>query len=179
MKSTFSVLGTSLDAIAAAFKAAIALLLLIMLAINAFNIASRSIIGEAYDGVFHWTMLMFIWATCLGVFVYMRENRDVVVDLIAARMPLPIRKVLGVFADMIGVLFMYMVLSPAIELIGLQTGHMETIALPIYVNSLPLFLSALCLVAHFALHALQVLTGDIEPFPKSDPLEHLDKGAAK
>ncbi len=179
MSRLLSFVGACLDAIAAAFKAAIALLLLVMLAINSANILSRSFLGEAYDWVFHWTMLMFVWMTCLGVYVYIRENRDVVVDIIAVRMPLPVRRALAVFADMTGLLFMYMVLSPALKLTAMQTGHMETIALPIYVTSLPLFISALCLVVHFCVHALLVLTGRFDPYPQSAPHDGLDAGHAK
>ncbi len=179
MSRLLSFAGASLDAIAAAFKAAIALLLLVMLAINSANILSRSFLGEAYDWVFHWTMLMFVWMTCLGAYVYIRENRDVVVDIIAVRMPLPVRPALAVFADMTGLLFMYMVLSPALKLTAMQTGNMETIALPIYVTSLPLFISALCLVAHFCVHVLLVLTGRLDPYPQSAPHDGLDAGHAK
>ncbi len=179
MTRLFSVTGAGLDAIAAVFKAAIALLLLVMLAMNMVNILSRSFLGDAFDWVYHWTMLMFVWMTCLGVYVYMRENRDVVVDLVAARMPLPVRRGLAIFADMTGLLFMYMILSPAQELMAMQTGHMETVALPIYVNSLPLFLSAACLVVHFCLHALHVLTGEINPYPRTPPGDLLEAGQSK
>lgn len=179
MGRTLSLAGAVLDATAVVFKAAIAFLLLVMLAINFANIFSRSLLGHAYDWVFHWTMLMFVWMIFLGVYVYMRENRDVVVDLIAARMPLSIRRLLAVFADMTGLLFMYMVLSPALELTSMQTGHMETIALPIYVYSLPLFVSALCLVVHFSLHALHVLTGEVIPYPRATPRDLLESGQSK
>ncbi|MEJ8475077.1 TRAP transporter small permease [Roseibium algae] len=179
MRRVLSLAGTGLDAVAVVFKAAIALLLLVMLTINIINIISRSLLNDAYDWVFHWTMLMFIWMICLGVYVYMRENRDVVVDLIAARMPMPIRRALAIFADMTGLLFMYMVLSPALELTAMQTGHMETIALPIYVSSLPLFTSAMFLVMHFSLHALNVLTGEIIPYPRTTPRDLLEAGQSQ
>lgn len=164
MSEILSKTGATLDAIAAVFKAAIALLLLVMLAINAVNIIFRSFLGGAFDWVFHWTILMFVWMVCLGFFVYVRANRDVVVDLIATRLPLIIRQALAIAADVIGLVFMYMVLSPATQLFAMQTGNMESIALPIYVGSLPLFLSAACLSIHFALHALLVATGEVIPF---------------
>ncbi len=176
MISVLSKIGAGLDAIAVVFRAAIALLSLAMLTINMVNIVFRSFLGGAFDWVFHWTILMFVWMVCLGFYVYMRGNRDVVVDLIASRMPAPIRRLLAIAADIIGIVFMYMVLSPAMTLIGMQTGGMESISLPIYVGSLPLFISAACLTVHFALHGVLVAMGEIDPFVATEPHDILDAG---
>jgi TRAP-type C4-dicarboxylate transport system permease small subunit len=164
VSAILSIFEAVLDAVAAVFQAAIALLLLAMLTINAVNIVSRSFLGGAIDWVFHWTILMFVWMVCLGFYVYIRANRDVVVDLITSRLSALARRAIAIAADMIGLLFMFMVLSPATQLIALQTGYMESIALPIYVSSLPLFFSAVLLVVHFTVHALLVATGEIDPF---------------
>lgn len=164
-----------LDAIATLFRAAIALLLLAMLTINAVNIFRRSFLGGAFDWVFHWTILMFVWLVCLGFYVYMRANRDVVVDLIASRLPSILRRTLAILADLVGLCFMYMVLAPAAAFLALQAGNMETIALPIWVRSLPLFIAAACLTVHFTVHAIQVATGDVDPF--AGPDENVGPGA--
>ena len=174
MSAALALVGVALDAIAAVFRAAIALLLLAMLSINTVNLVSRSFFGEAFDWVFHWTILMFVWMVCLGFYVYVRANRDVVVDLIASRLPALARRTLAVAADMIGLVFMYMVLSPASQLIAMQTGNMESIALPIYFQTLPLVFSATCLGVHFSLHALLVLTGEIDPFNTAVPHAAID-----
>lgn len=176
MPKALSKIGAMLDAIAVAFQAAIALILLVMLGINTLNIICRSFFGGAFDWVFHWTILMFVWMVCLGFYVYLRTNQDVVVDLIASRLPMPMRRLLAIAADIVGLMFMYMVLSPATTLVAMQTGGMESIDLPIYVGSLPLFLSAACLTVHFALHAILVATGEIDPFVSAGPQNDLETG---
>jgi len=125
MPKVLSKIGAILDAIAAAFQAAIALILLVMLGINTLNIIFRSFLGGAFDWVFPWTILLFVWMVCLGFYIYIRGNRDVVVDLIASRLPSPMRRILAIAADIIGFVFMYMVLSPATPLIAMQAGGMD------------------------------------------------------
>ncbi len=169
--------GTVLDAIAAVFHAAIALLLFAMLTINAINIVSRSFLGHAIDWVFHWSILMFAWMACLGFYVYIRRNRDVVVELISGRLPPMLRRLLAIAADGIGLIFMFMILSPAAGFLALQVGNMEAIPLPIWVQSVPLFVTAAGLTAHFAVHALQVATGAINPVEASRAQDARDGGA--
>ena len=164
MSAALTAIGAFLDAVAKLFRAAIALLLAAILIINAANIFSRSLFGVAFDWVFHWTILMFVWLVCLGFYAYLQAGRDVVVELIAKRTPMAVRRALAVAADLVGLVFMYMILSPAVAFLSLQTGNMETIALPIWVRSLPLFITAVFLTLHFVVHALQVIIGDVEPF---------------
>ena len=148
-----------------------------MLMINAANILWRSLFGVAFDWVFHWTILMFVWLVCLGFYAYLRAGRDVVVDLLATRVPSLFRRGLAVAADLIGLVFMFMILSPAVEFLSLQTGNMETIALPIWVRSLPLFITAVFLTLHFVVHALQVIIGDVDPFAHSQHHANEEVGA--
>ena len=156
-----------LDALASLFRGLAAFCLAVMLAINALNISWRGLTNHAFDWVFPWTMLLFVWMLFFGFYAYTRGKRDVVVDLVVARMPPAVARLLVILADLIGVAFMAIILSAAPALIDLQLGQMETIALPIYVRSVPLFVSAALVLLHFAVHAYSVLTGRIVPFPRA------------
>lgn len=148
-----------LDFMARLFRIAAAFCLGVMLTINAVNIAWRALTDQAFDWVFSWTMLLFVWMLFLGLFVYMRDRRDVVVDIIARRLPPPLRLVVGVGGCLTGLTVMLLVLKAAPELMALQTGRMEAIALPIYLRALPLFISAAFVSLHFAGYAVELLSG--------------------
>lgn len=170
----------ALDAIAAWFRAAIAFLLGAMLLINAANIVSRSVFGHSVDWVFHYTILMFVWMVCLGFYAYTRDKRDVVVDVIARRLPRPMRRGLGILANAVGLAFVYMILSPAQQFLAMQTGNMESIALPIWVRSLPLFISAALLACHFLVELLNILLFGADAFEEQTrPETVIEKGASE
>lgn len=166
-----------LDLMAVLLRTAIAIILGVMLAINAVNIAWRSLAGHAFDWVFPWTVLLFVWMLFLGLYVYMREQRDVVVDVIVARLPAPLRTAIAIAGDVIAIVVMALIIKAAPDLIKLQLGNMEAIDMPIYVRSLPLFASAGLLVLHFGSHAIALLSGAQKAFPHDSHSIIVEEGA--
>lgn len=166
-----------LDVMASAFRVAITAMLGLMLAVNAVNIVWRALTDHAFDWVFPWTMLLFVWMLFLGLYVYMRERRDVVVDIIAANLPALPRIAVAVTSDVIAILVMLLILKAAPGIIRLQLGRMEAIDLPIYVRSIPLFASAALLILHFGAHAIGLLTGSEKAFPRHKPTTFVEEGA--
>jgi len=166
-----------LDVMAGALRAAITVMLGVMLAINAVNIIWRSLTDHAFGWVFPWTMLLFVWMLFLGLYVYMRERRDVVVDIIAGNLPAALRLAVALASDIIAIIVMLLILKAAPSIIKLQLGQMEAIDLPIYVRSLPLFVSAALLVLHFGVHAIGLLTGAEKAFPRHKHTTVVEEGA--
>lgn len=166
-----------LDVMANMFRIAITFILGVMLIINAVNIAWRAVANHAFDWVFPWTVLLFIWMLFLGLYVYMRERRDVVVDVIVARLPALLRKALAVAGDLVAIVVMALIIKAAPDLIKLQLGNMEAIDMPIYVRSLPLFASAGLLVLHFGSHAIALLSGAQKAFPHDSHSIIVEEGA--
>lgn len=167
-----------LDAVAWLFKVLAVLILAIMVGLNLFNIFCRSFLDHAYGWVFDWTMLMFIWMLLLGLYAYMRERRDVVVDIFMSRLPGIPRRLAGLFACAVGMAVMAAILKGAPSLLVLQTAPMDTIDLPIYARSALLFVSAGLILVHFALDFICIAFGWHEAFAREDeaPLA-AEKGA--
>ncbi|MGV8831583.1 MAG: TRAP transporter small permease [Devosia sp.] len=172
-----TMLNRFLDLMATVFRVAITVILGLMLTINAVNIAWRTLANHAFDWVFPWTMLLFVWMLFLGLYVYMREHRDVVVDVIVARLPAPLRTAIAIAGDLIAIVVMALIIKAAPDLIKLQLGNMEAIELPIYVRSLPLFASAALLILHFGSHVIALLSGAQKAFPHDSHTAINEEGA--
>lgn len=166
-----------LDVMASVFRFVITAMLGVMLAINAVNIVWRGLTDHAFDWIFPWTMLLFVWMLFLGLYVYMRERRDVIVDVIAANLPSALRLVVALASDAIAIIVMALILKAAPGIIKLQLGQMEAIELPIYVRGLPLFVSAALLILHFGSHAIGLLTGTEKAFPRHKHPTFVEEGA--
>lgn len=155
-----------LDACGVLFKILAALCLGTMVALNLFNVISRSAFGSAHGWIFNWTLLLFAWMLLLGFFAYVRERRDVVVDIFMARLPAIPRRIGALFVCLVGVAVMVALLRGAPPLIRLQMSNMEAIALPMYVRSAPLFVSAGLVLLHFALDFVLIAFGWRPAFPR-------------
>ncbi|ATI41147.1 hypothetical protein CBW24_03435 [Pacificitalea manganoxidans] len=166
-----------LDGVSFAFKIAITLCLAVMVALNLFNVISRSVLGVAYGWIFSWTMLLFVWMLLLGLFVFIRDRRDVVVDVFMTRLPGMPRRIAGLFACGVGVAVMLAILRGAPTLLKLQTAPMDSIDLPIYVRSMPLFISAVLVLLHFLLDFVAIAFGWSQAFPRTE--EPVEVGAVE
>lgn len=165
-------LNTLLDGIAQLFKVLASLCLAVMVGLNMFNVISRSVFGVAYGWIFSWTLLLFVWMLLLGLFVYVRQRRDVVVDIFMTRLPGLPRRVAALFACLVGAAVMVAILRGAPTLLSMQGAKMDGIDLPIYVRSMPLFVSAALVLAHFVLDFLSIAVGARPAFPRqSEPVE--------
>lgn len=172
-----AVLHRGLDGVAFAFKVLATLCIAVMVCLNLFNVVSRSALGVAYGWIFSWTMLLFVWMLLLGLFVYVRDRRDVVVDIFVTRLPRLPKRIVAMFACLVGVAVMLAVLRGAPALLSLQTSPMEAIDLPMYVRSAPLFISAIFVLIHFLLDFVSIAFGWVPAFPRED--EIVEKGAVE
>lgn len=165
-------LNAALDGIAQLFKVLATLCLAVMVGLNLFNVISRSAFGVAYGWIFSWTLLLFVWMLLLGLFVYVRQRRDVVVDIFVTRLPTLPRRIAALFACAVGATVMLAILRGAPPLLSMQSAKMDGIDLPIYLRSMPLFVSAGLVLVHFVLDFISIATGARPAFPKqTDPVE--------
>lgn len=166
-----------LDRIAGAFMALAAISLGVMLIINLVNIMTRSVFGHAFGWVYSWTLLLFMWMLLVGFFVYVRRRRDVVVDIFVSRLPNGPRITVAIATNVVGILVMLAILRAAPGLLALQTANMEAIALPIFIRSGPIFISAALILIHFANDIVGLLTGSVQAFPPMKQAEAEQEGA--
>lgn len=157
-----------LDFVARVFRILATACLATMVAINLVNVIWRGVFDDAFGWIFGWTMLLFVWMLLLGFFVYIRTGRDVEVDIFMTRLPRGGRRFMGLFTATIGVLVMLAILRGAPALLALQTARMDTIALPIWVRTAPLFVSAMLVLLHFLNQIVAIMTGRHEPFVRDD-----------
>lgn len=166
-----------LDLAGAVFTALAASGLAVMIVINTINIVMRPIFGFSFDFVFPWTLVLFIWASFLALYPLIRSQRDVVVDVIAVRLPRQIRLMVALAADVLGIVLFGMIVSAAPTVIELQLGSMDMIPLPMFIQSLPLFFSASLIVLHLGAHGVGLITGDKVPFDHSHDNAPVQEGA--
>ncbi|MET3598289.1 TRAP transporter small permease [Martelella mangrovi] len=166
-------LNRALDLLASLFKGLATLCLAVMVTLNLFNVIWRAVFDQAFGWVFSWTLLLFMWMLLFGFFAYIRGRRDVVVDIFMSRLSTVPRRIMGMFSCLVGMAVMVAILRAAPELLALQRAPMEGTGLPIWSRSLPLFISAALIFAHFLILFIEIATGRAEPFPRdSEPVEH-------
>jgi len=164
-----------LDHVASLFKGLATLCLFVMVTLNLFNVIWRGVFDQAFGWIFSWTLLLFVWMVFLGFFAYVRANRDVTVDIFVSRLPGPLRRTAGLWACVVGMLMALAILRAAPDLLALQTGVLEGIGLPIWVQSAPLFIATVLVFAHFLSLSVAVATGRTQAFPP--PPRKTDNGA--
>lgn len=122
------------------------LILLAMLVANAVNIFWRAVAGTAFNAVFPWTTLAFVWLTFIGFYVYMFDRRDVSVDLIVKRLPGPLRRLCAILGIVVPLGLLLLILATAPAIIDSQSDRIDMVGVPRYAMVLPLFASAALVV---------------------------------
>lgn len=118
------------------------LILAAMLVANAVNITWRAVFGTAFNPVFPWTVLGFVWLTFIGFYIFVHDRRDVVVDLLTARLPVPLRRAAAFLAIAVVVAMLIIVLTTAPRLIASQGDRLNMVGLPRFSLGVPLFVSS-------------------------------------
>jgi TRAP-type C4-dicarboxylate transport system permease small subunit len=145
------------------FLVAANLCLLVMLAINALNIAVRGVLDLSFTWVWPWTLVLFVWMTFLGFFVIYRRNKDITVDFFIGLAGERARFLSRLLADLIVIALMLLILWQAPTVLAAQVGELELTGLQRWTLSVPLFVSAGLLVVHHALDLVLAFTGAAEP----------------
>lgn len=154
-----------LDLSASGCKLLAAACLAVMVALNLYNVMLRALFDAAHGAVFAWTMLLFAWMLLFGFYAYTRQERDVIVDALMRRLPLPARRAGGMAACLIAMGFLGTILRAGPDLIAMQLGPMDMVGLPIWTRSAPLFVSTAFGCAHFASQFVKIARGQRDPFP--------------
>lgn len=118
------------------------LLLLAMLVANAVNIAWRALLGTAFNWVFPWTMMAFLWMVFIGFYVFVHDRRDVTVDVIVKRFPQVLRRLCAVLAVVVPVAMLVVLLGTIPAVLQSQADRIDMVGLPRFSITLPLFASA-------------------------------------
>jgi TRAP-type C4-dicarboxylate transport system permease small subunit len=130
-----------------------------MLGINVVNIAWRGIAEQNLNFVWPWTTLLFVWMTFFGFFVIYRRSKDITVDYFVELMGSKALWATRLASDIIIIVLMGLLLVEAPRTLASQVGDMELIPLQRYWMSVPLFLSAALVGAHFLLDLLKIALG--------------------
>lgn len=142
MRTLIAVLDRVLLVLRHVFLAAANLILAAMLVANAFNIFTRAAFGTAFNPIFPWTVIGFVWLTFVGFYVFVYDRRDVVVDMVVSRLPLLVRRFAAVLAVAITLALLVIILATMPELLASQSDRMDMVGIPRYSMALPLFVSA-------------------------------------
>jgi len=140
----------------------------IMLVLNIANLLLRSITGTSIVWVWSWTGVLFIWSVFLAFFVLYRRNLDITLGFFLQKMPPRIKKVVRLISGLCAIVMMMVIVLQTQQVFQRQVGVMEFIGLNRYVLSIPLLLSSLMILIHFANDMLFTL---VEPDGKmaADP----------
>lgn len=124
------------------FLVAAALCLIVMLAANAANIASRNFFGAASIYVFPWTTVFFVWMSFLSFFVIYRRGRDIAVKFVVERLGGPMPAVGWVVAQVTTLFVMAVIIKEAPGIIALQVGEVsDFVMIERFWLTFPFFLS--------------------------------------
>lgn len=133
--------------------------LMLMLVLNAINIAWRGIFDVSLNLVWPWTGLLFVWMCFFGFYVIYRRGKDITVEFFVDLAGPSLRHVTRLMSDLIIVALMLLLLVEAPRTLASQVGEMELIEMNRYWMSVPLFASAALVGLHFALDFVNALRG--------------------
>jgi len=139
-----------------------------MLALNIANLLLRNLTGKGIVWVWSWTGVLFIWSVFLAFFVLYRRNLDVTLGFFLQKMPPRLKKAVRLLSGLCAIVMMLVIVLQTQQVFQRQVGVMDFIGLNRYVLSIPLLLSSLMILIHFANDMLLTL---VEPDRKmaADP----------
>jgi len=153
-----------LEAAATLFRALANACLVFLLAANTANIVLRGFFGFSLGWVFPWSMVFMVWMVFFGFFGYVRAGRDIGVLFLVRRLPMGLRRIVAVVADLVTLGVTMIVLLTFPSLMEVQAGLMEMVDLDRRALSLPLFASCVLIVAQILLNIWAIASGARQPF---------------
>jgi TRAP-type C4-dicarboxylate transport system permease small subunit len=130
-----------LDRLSRLHVALICAALILMLALNTWNILWRSIYDTEPGPILPWTMVLFVWMIFLGFFPLLHEGRDVSLEYFKNRLGTKGQSLLEWLADLCALFTTGVILSQSVEAISSQVGRIPMVGFDRYWLSLPLILS--------------------------------------
>ena len=141
------------------FEMAAIAILAIMLVANGVNILTRSLFDYSYEGVWPWTMTLFVWWVFIGFFPLYRQRKDVSIYVIVQAFPPKIQMGFGALVHALIAALAIMMLTIMEKFIGLQAGRIEIVGIPRFWLSIPLLLSLVFVALNAIVESLRILTG--------------------
>ncbi len=148
------------------------ILLILMLAANSVNILWRAVAGKAFNAVFPWTMMGFVWLVFLGFYVFVYDRRDVAVDIVLKYLPTRQRQFVTLIAMLISVTLLCVILGSLPDVLRTQADRIDMVGLPRFSMVLPLFASTALVLVILLRRLPELLSG--EAIDHSHPPEGAD-----
>ena len=163
MRRLINRIDSGLDRVFRVFEFLAILLLLFMLAINGVNILTRTLFDYSHEGIWPWTMTLFVWWVFVSFFPLYRARQDVSIYVLVRRAPIFIRRPIGIAIHGLIALMAFIMLSTMERLIGLQAGTIEIVGIDRFWLSVPLVASLFFVGLNAVVEALKIAFR-IEPF---------------
>ncbi len=162
-----------LSKISAGFELTAALILTVMLGINAANIFLRSLFGNALDWVWPWTMFLFVVWVLIAFFPLYHLKKDVSIYFVLRDHHPKLQRALGVLAYTMISAAMLIILITGPSRLESARGIIEIVNLPRVALVIPLLLSASLIFVDAVVNLLLIATGKTEyvPFGKVEVTE--------
>lgn len=130
-----------------------------MLAINAVNVFARTVLDNAIDWVWPWTMVLFVWWTLLSLFPLYRLKKDVSIYFLLRRSRPRFERVLGVVVYATILSAMVVLVSTGPERLSAARGTIEIVGLPRWWLVVPLVVSAFLVAVDALVNLVLIAAG--------------------
>ncbi|MEK9723182.1 MAG: TRAP transporter small permease, partial [Rhodospirillaceae bacterium] len=134
--------------------------LVIMLLLNMTQIISRAVIDKGISLVFPWTVFLFCWSVFFGFFVLYRQGGDITVDFFVDRFGETGRRFARHFVNLTTFALMAVMLWHGPQTLMQQIGdEIEIVQVDRWIQTLPLFLSCILVLANACLDTTKAFAG--------------------
>lgn len=170
MSSAFYLLGRLADGLRFAISAVVIVLFCVMMAAVLAQVGGRYIFNYSIAGATELATFSQIWLVLLGAGVAMARNQHVAIDVLPARLPLPLARAASIAIAAVTIAFLAVLAYGSLPLIRMGTFQTSSAML------LPMWIMYLCLPVGAAYVALELVRSVVQrwndPFaPAADPEE--------
>ena len=145
--------------------------LILMLALNTINIASRAIFDIGINFVFPWTLVLFTWMTFLGFYVIYRRQKDITIDFVVDKLGPNAKAFSRHLVNLVVICLMIVMLVHAPSILSRQVGDIEMVGIQRFWLSVPLFASCALILVRFLAEMTRAILGLPESKPNEPPLD--------
>ena len=162
-----------LSSVSSLFEFMTAVILAVMLTINAINIFLRTVLGNAIDWVWPWTMFLFVVWILIAFFPLYHLKKDVSIYFMLRTHRPALQRLLGILAYLVITAAMLVILISGPSRLEEARGIIEIVNLPRATLVVPLLLSASLILIDAILNLFLILTGRVDyvPFGKVEVSE--------
>lgn len=154
-----------LDRLATLYENICIVLLALMLAINALNIASRGIWDNSLNWVWPWSMVAFLSWVMLAFFPLYQRRKDVSIYILLQYLSSRTQRALGIFVSLAIIAASGLLILTFPERLASLRGQIEIVDLPRKILILPLLFSAVPICAGALIDLLRIARGaEYQPF---------------